>query len=251
MAVGGVLELLDGVERGEVNSGFALVRPPGHHAERSRAMGFCIFNNIAIGARYLQAKYGYKRILIADFDLHHGNGTQHSFYRDPEILYFSIHQYPYYPGTGSMREIGDGEGAGYTVNVPLSYGAGDDDYEYTFRDVLVPLTRMFRPEIVLVSAGFDTYHKDPLGGMSVTESGYASMTRILLDIALEHCGGKMACVLEGGYDLRGLAASVKTVIMEMKGASVSGPRKDLGASKEIVEVVSKVKGVLKPFWGEL
>ena len=145
MAVGGVLELLDGIERSEVSSGFALVRPPGHHAERSRAMGFCLFNNIAVGARYLQKKYGLKRILIVDFDLHHGNGTQHSFYGDSGILYFSTHQYPYYPGTGSAREVGEGEGRGYTVNVPLSYGMGDDEYEYIFRGILTPLADRYQP----------------------------------------------------------------------------------------------------------
>ncbi|HEY3275430.1 MAG TPA: histone deacetylase [Syntrophorhabdaceae bacterium] len=251
MAVGGVLELLDAIERGEVESGFALVRPPGHHAERSKAMGFCLFNNIAVGARYLQKTYGLKRILIVDFDLHHGNGTQHSFYRDPEILYFSTHQYPYYPGTGSIRETGEGEGAGFTVNVPLSYGMGDDDYEYVFRRLLAPLADRFHPEIVLVSAGFDTYYNDPLGGMAVTEYGFAAMTRALLDIAEEHCRGKIAYVLEGGYDVRGLAASVKAVIMELKREPIRGPHRDLSASREVIEVVEKVKGVLKPFWGEL
>jgi acetoin utilization deacetylase AcuC-like enzyme len=251
MAAGGVLNLLEAVERSEVDSGFALVRPPGHHAERSRAMGFCLFNNIAIGARYLQRNYGTKKILIVDFDLHHGNGTQHSFYSDPGVLYFSVHQYPYYPGTGGLRETGEGEGKGYTVNVPLSYGMGDDEYEYIFRDLLVPLADGFKPEIVLVSAGFDTYYNDPLGGMTVTEKGFATMTRILLDIAGRQSKGKIAFALEGGYDVKGLASSVKAVIRELKGVTPEDPHKEISPSIEVITVVDKVKGVLKPFWGEL
>ena len=251
MAVGGVLELLDRIERSEVGSGFALVRPPGHHAERSRAMGFCLFNNIAIGARYLQSKYGLKRILIVDFDLHHGNGTQHSFYAERGILYFSTHQYPYYPGTGSAREVGDGDGTGYTVNVPLSYGMGDDDFEYVFRTLLVPLSDRFGPEIVLVSAGFDTYYSDPLGGMRVTEGGFGSMTRILLEIADKHCKGKVAFVLEGGYDVMGLAASVRQVIKELKRKSAGKPHRVISPSQDAVEIVGKVKAAIKPVWGAL
>ncbi len=251
MAVGGVLELLDSMEKSRVKSGFALVRPPGHHAERSRAMGFCLFNNIAIGARYVQRKYGLKRILIADFDLHHGNGTQHSFYHDREVLYFSAHQYPHYPGTGGIRETGDGDGRGYTVNVPLSYGMGDDDYEYVFRNILVPVADLYEPEIVLVSAGFDAYYNDPLGGMTVTEQGFAVMTRILLDIAEKHCKGKVACALEGGYDVQGLAGSVKAVILELKGITAISPHREISPSEETLQVVEKVKGALKPFWAEL
>jgi acetoin utilization deacetylase AcuC-like enzyme len=249
MAAGGVLELLDAIERTDVGSGFALVRPPGHHAERSAAMGFCLFNNIAIGARYLQEKYGFKRILIVDYDLHHGNGTQHTFYNDDEVLYFSAHQYPYYPGSGGFREVGEGSGRGYTVNVPLSYGMGDDDYEYIFRGVLAPLADQYQPEIVLVSAGFDTYYNDPLGGMTVTEKGFAAMTRVLLEIADEHCKGKVACVLEGGYDVEGLANSVRAVITELKRESTDGPHKEISPSKEVMEVAEKVRGVLEPFWG--
>ena len=251
MAVGGVLELLDRIERSEVSSGFALVRPPGHHAERSRAMGFCLFNNVAVGARYLQKKYGLKRILIVDFDLHHGNGTQHSFYADRRVLYFSTHQYPYYPGTGGVREVGEGEGTGYTVNVPLSYGMGDDDYEYVFRTLLAPVADRFNPEIVLVSAGFDTYYNDPLGGMTVTEGGFASMTRILLDIADKHCKGNVVYVLEGGYDVRGLATSVRDVIGELKGKPTGHPHQVISPSQEVMEVANKVKAALKPTWGSL
>ena len=186
-----MLKIADALFSKEIDNGFALVRPPGHHAERDRAMGFCIFNNIAIGARYLQKKYKLARIMIVDFDLHHGNGTQHSFYKDAEVLYFSTHQYPYYPGTGWFEEVGDGAGKGYTVNLPLSYGMGDDDYLYAFQEILLPIADIYKPQFVLVSAGFDAYYNDPLGGMVVTEEGYAGMTKILLDIASKHSDGKV------------------------------------------------------------
>jgi acetoin utilization deacetylase AcuC-like enzyme len=214
-------------------------------------MGFCIFNNIAIGARYLENKYNFKRILIVDFDLHHGNGTQHSFYKDSSILYFSTHQYPYYPGTGWYEEIGEGAGKGYTVNIPLSYGMGDDDYIYAFEEILIPIADSFKPEMVLVSAGFDAYYNDPLGGMAVTEEGYATMTKILLNIARKHCNGKTLFALEGGYDVKGLASSVKAVIVEMKGTPATAPEKHGKPSGEITKVVNKVKEVLHPYWGKL
>jgi acetoin utilization deacetylase AcuC-like enzyme len=250
MASGGVLQLADMLISSEIKNGFALVRPPGHHAEKNKAMGFCLFNNIAIGARYLEKKHGLNRILIVDFDLHHGNGTQHSFYEDSSILYFSTHQYPYYPGTGWYNETGEGNGKGYTINIPLSYGMGDDDYEYAFREVLVPIADRYKPEAVLVSAGFDSYHNDPLGGMAVTEGGFATMTRILLEVAKKHCNGKVLCALEGGYDLSGLTTSVKAVTMELKGTPIYTPDKDTSPSNEMKETLGKVKQVLQPFWGE-
>ncbi|MBP1745433.1 MAG: histone deacetylase superfamily [Deltaproteobacteria bacterium] len=250
LAAGGVLQLADMLFAGEIQNGFALVRPPGHHAERNKAMGFCLFNNIAIGARYLEKKYGLKRIAIVDFDLHHGNGTQHSFYEDSSILYFSTHQYPYYPGTGWYNETGEGNGKGYTINIPLSYGMGDDDYEYAFREVLIPITEQYKPEAVLVSAGFDSYYNDPLGGMAVTEGGFATMTRILTEIADKYCNGKVLCSLEGGYDLNGLTTSVKAVTMELKGTPMYTPDKQINPSNEIKEIIGKVKQVLKSFWGD-
>lgn len=249
VAVGGVLELADAIQSSQVRTGFALVRPPGHHAERSKAMGFCIFNNIAVVARYLEQKYNLKNILIVDFDLHHGNGTQHSFYKDKSVLYFSTHQYPYYPGTGWYEEIGEGRGAGYTINIPMSYGMGDEDYLYAFKDVLVPVAEAYVPDIVLVSAGFDTYFNDPLGGMEVTEAGFAAMSRILLDIAEKHCGGKALFVLEGGYDLKGLASSVRAVIMELKNQSAYPYEKKGEASTAIVQMTTTIKRLLLPYWG--
>jgi acetoin utilization deacetylase AcuC-like enzyme len=251
VASGGVLELADMLFASKIESGFALVRPPGHHAEHNRAMGFCIFNNIAIGARYLEEKYGLSRVLIVDFDLHHGNGTQHSFYKDPTVLYFSAHQYPYYPGTGAIEEIGEGPGKGFTVNVPFSYGLGDDDYIFAFQEILVPLCEGFKPEIVLVSAGFDAYYNDPLGGMVVTEHGYAAMTGLLTGIADRFAAGKSLFALEGGYDIKGLTSAVKAVILELKGEGMPATLKDPSPSGEAVRVVKRVKEVLEPYWGKL
>jgi acetoin utilization deacetylase AcuC-like enzyme len=251
MAVGGLLSLADALMKGEIDNGIALVRPPGHHAEQDRAMGFCLFNNIAIAARYLVGQYGLDRILLVDFDLHHGNGTQHSLYDDPKILYFSTHQYPYYPGSGWYTEVGQGEGKGYTVNVPLTYGMDDVDYDHIFKQLLVPISDAFHPQIVLVSAGFDIHRDDPLGGMAVTEAGFANMTRILLDIASRHCGGKMLVALEGGYDLNGLTRSVQAMIMEMKGAPISASIQGGEPSKGVVQTVASVKEALKPYWKTL
>ncbi len=250
MAVGGLLQLADAALSGEIDNGFALVRPPGHHAEAGRAMGFCIFNNVAVAARYLQKKYGLTRVLIVDFDLHHGNGTQHSFYEDPSVLYISTHQYPYYPGTGWYEETGQGKGKGYTINVPLAYGMNDADYLYVFREIVVPVSRLFRPQIVLVSAGFDIHRNDPLGGMAVTERGFAKMTRMLMDVAAHECGGKVFLVLEGGYDICALTDSVRTVIMELRETPVYLADDEDGESDAAAQIVSKVKKAVKPYWGE-
>lgn len=250
MAAGSVLQLIDRCMSGEIDNGFALVRPPGHHAESNRAMGFCIFNNIAIGARYLEKRYGIRKVLIVDFDLHHGNGTQHSFYSDSSVLYMSTHQYPYYPGTGSHEEVGQGQGAGYTVNIPLSYGSGDADYIYAFREAFVPIAHLFKPELVLVSAGFDIHHRDPLGGMSVTERGFSRMTKMLMDIAADECDGKVLFVLEGGYDLTALSNGVKTVIMELKKTPLYMPEEEENPSKGAVQIISQLKEVMKPYWGK-
>jgi len=250
LAAGGCLSLADSILSGAAQTGFALVRPPGHHAERSQAMGFCIFNNIAIAARYLQATHGVGKVLIVDFDLHHGNGTQHSFYSDPSVLYFSTHQYPYYPGTGWYEETGQDDGEGYTVNVPLSYGMTDEDYLFVFREVLLPVADLFRPDMVLVSAGFDTYRNDPLGGMSVTEGGYSAMTEMLLGIARKWCRSMALFALEGGYDAAGLARSVKGVITTMKGDPAFEYVRKGEPCREVVEVVANAKRALGPFWGK-
>ncbi len=251
LAAGGCLSLADSILSGAVQSGFALIRPPGHHAETSRAKGFCIFNNIAVAARYLQTVHGIGRVLIADFDLHHGNGTQHTFYSDPSVLYFSTHQFPYYPGTGWYQETGQGKGAGYTINVPMPYGMNDDDYLFVFREVLLPIADLFEPDMVLVSAGFDAYCNDPLGGMSVTEGGYSAMTEMLLGIARRWCRSMALFALEGGYDAAGLARSVKAVITTMKGDPAFEHAGKGQPSAAVLEVVTNVKRILGPFWGKL
>jgi acetoin utilization deacetylase AcuC-like enzyme len=251
MAVGGLLQLSDALFAGEIDNGFALVRPPGHHAERGKGMGFCIFNSVAVAARYLIRKHGLKRVFIVDWDLHHGNGTQHSFYGDSDILYFSTHQYPYYPGTGSHEEIGSGEGKGYTINVPMSYGMGDGDYTYAFEEILVPVVRQWKPEAILVSAGFDIHHSDPLGGMAVTESGFTKMTRMLMDAAEEVCKGRILFALEGGYDLSGLTNSVKAVILQLRKTPLYMQEDKASPSSAVTETVKLVKQVLQPYWGEL
>ncbi len=249
LAVGGCLSLADSIVSGDIANGFALIRPPGHHAERSESMGFCIFNNIAVTARYLQDRHGFERILIIDFDLHHGNGTQKSFYSDPSVLYFSTHQFPYYPGTGWYEEIGADAGRGYTVNVPMGYGMNDDDYIFAFREILQPIAGLYKPDIVLVSAGFDTYCNDPLGGMSVTESGFSGITRIILDIAQHYCALGTLFVLEGGYDPPGLARCVKAVITTMKGCPEFDYEKKCDPCQGIIDLAKDVKGVLSPCWG--
>ena len=245
LAVGGYLVLLESIMEGAVANGFAFVRPPGHHAEPDRAMGFCLFNNVAIGARYLQRRFGLRRILIVDWDVHHGNGTQDSFYDDPEVLYVSTHQYPFYPGTGAAAEVGGGAAAGRTLNVPLPAGCGDDEYVAAFSRVIVPVAEQFRPEFVLVSAGFDAHRRDPLASMTVTEEGYRAMTRMLLGVAATHAQGRIAAVLEGGYDLRALQASVATVLDELGGAAeqaeVATPRPRSG-------VLDATVAAQRPFW---
>jgi len=208
-AAGGVLAAVEAVMKGEVNSAFALVRPPGHHATRNRAMGFCIFNNIAIAAKFALANFNLSRVLIADFDVHHGNGTQEAFYADPKVLYFSTHQYPFYPGTGWIDETGIEEGEGTTVNFPMIAGWGDEEYLRAFNEVLVPVARRFQPQLILVSAGFDPHWADTLAMMQVSITGFAQMVVVLKKLADELCQGRLVFTLEGGYNLHVAASSVK------------------------------------------
>lgn len=216
LAVGGLLRLLDAIAAADIANGFALVRPPGHHALRNRAMGFCLFNTIAIGARHLKRAHGAKRILIMDWDVHHGNGTQEAFYDDPSVLFISTHQFPFYPGTGAMDEIGVNDGEGCTINVPLPAGCGDAEYLRVFEEIVAPAANKFEPEWILVSAGFDPHRRDPLGGMNVTEEGFGAMAEILLRLAERHADGKIAFLLEGGYDLAALQKSVAAVLNAMQ-----------------------------------
>ncbi|UCG57169.1 MAG: SUMF1/EgtB/PvdO family nonheme iron enzyme [Phycisphaerales bacterium] len=217
LAAGGVLGAVDAVMEGKITNAFCAVRPPGHHAMEDRAMGFCIFNNVAIGARYIRKKWNLSKILIVDWDVHHGNGTQAEFYDDPNVLYFSVHQYPFYPGSGSEQEKGDGEGLNKNINMPLPAGSGDGDYLRVFREKLEPAALAFSPDFVLVSAGFDAHKDDLLGGMRVTEHGFAELTRIVKAIAEKCCEGRLVSVLEGGYGLEGLAASVEAHIRVLMG----------------------------------
>jgi acetoin utilization deacetylase AcuC-like enzyme len=212
LAAGGALAAVDAIMAQQVDHVFCAVRPPGHHAEAGRAMGFCFFNNVAIAARYIQKKYRLNRVLIVDWDVHHGNGTQHSFEDDPSILFFSTHQYPHYPGTGRGTERGKGTGEGFTINVPVEAGEGDDDYRAVFQNVLVPAADDFKPEFVIISAGFDAHKDDPLASMGLTESGYAELTEIVAGIAKRHAKGRILSSLEGGYNLTALAASVQAHI---------------------------------------
>jgi len=207
LAAGAAIEAVSDVVDGQARNAFVLVRPPGHHAEPDRAMGFCLFNNVAIAAAHARAVLGCRRVLIVDWDVHHGNGTQTAFYDRDDVLFFSTHRLPFYPDTGALTEAGRGRGEGFTVNVPMPAGLGDGDYAAVFRELLVPIADAFRPELVLVSAGFDPHHHDPLGGMGVTPAGFAGLCQIVQDVAIRHAAGRLVLVLEGGYDLRGLAVS--------------------------------------------
>ncbi len=207
LAAGSVTALCREVARGRLARGFAAVRPPGHHAERDLAMGFCLFNNVAVAAAELRATEGLERVLILDWDVHHGNGTQHIFERDPHVFYFSLHQFPLYPGTGAADETGIGEGRGATLNCPLPPGAGDEAFLDALTGPLGDAVERFQPGFILVSAGFDAHVRDPLAQLVVTTEAYGEATRVLLGYARAHAGGRMVSLLEGGYDLEGLAAS--------------------------------------------
>jgi acetoin utilization deacetylase AcuC-like enzyme len=208
-AVGGVLTAVDQVLQGQVHTAFCAVRPPGHHAEPNRAMGFCLFNNVAIAARYAQHTYNLEKILIIDWDVHHGNGTQDIFYEDPTVFYFSIHQYPWYPGTGGSEERGAGKGKGFTLNIPVPAGTGDQEYISVFNSILRKQALAYAPDLILISAGFDAHRDDPLSHTRVTTEGFRSLSEIVSQIAQEKCDSRIVSVLEGGYNLQALAESVE------------------------------------------
>lgn len=222
LAAGAAVQAVDAVLDRRASNAFALVRPPGHHAEPGRIMGFCLLGNVAIAAEHALARPEVERVLVVDWDVHHGNGTQAAFYGRRDVLFVSAHQYPFYPGTGALHEVGRDEGEGYTLNLPMPAGCTDGDYRRLLADVVVPAADRFRPDLVLVSAGFDAHREDPLGGMRLTEEGFADLCAVMKGIADAHAGGRLVLVLEGGYDLEGLAQSTHACIAVMAGASASG-----------------------------
>jgi acetoin utilization deacetylase AcuC-like enzyme len=255
LAVGGLFNAIDNVMTGQVDNAFAFVRPPGHHAGENEAAGFCLFNNVALGAMHAIAKYHLNRILIVDWDLHHGNGTADIFYNDNRVLYFSTHQSPAYPGTGAIKEIGRGPGKGYTINVPLRPGMDNAQYVKIYRRLLAPVALAFKPELILVSAGFDIYYQDPLGEMKVTPRGFAYLTRILMDIADACCQGRLVLALEGGYHIEGITESVKMVLKELRDET-HVPEEELFRIENEVEerfsptnlVINSVIEEIEPLW---
>lgn len=217
LAAGAALELGRKVMAREVDNGFALVRPPGHHAEQDAAMGFCLFNNVAILARYLQQEHGVNKVMILDWDVHHGNGTQHTFEEDPSVLYVSTHQYPYYPGTGAVSETGIGRGQGATLNCPMTAGSMDSDYERAWSERILPKINEFKPEVVIISAGFDAHEDDPLAQISLSTGFFGWMSERMMEMADQHAGGRLISMLEGGYNLEMLPRCIGehlTVLMK-------------------------------------
>ena len=248
IAAGAAVDAVERVMASAHHSAVALVRPPGHHAERDRAMGFCLYNNVAVAAAHARAS-GARKVAIVDYDVHHGNGTQHTFESDPTVLYVSTHQYPYYPGTGAASEIGRNAGSGFTVNVPLEAGAGADDFKVAFSAVILPTLRQFEPDLLLVSAGYDAHEDDPLGGMRLTADAFGAMTRELRAVAEECCRGRIVCVSEGGYDLRALAASLDATIQALHEplAPASWPTSPFSSDRG-ERAVRQTRAALMPFW---
>jgi acetoin utilization deacetylase AcuC-like enzyme len=246
-AAGGVIAGMEAVMEGEVDSVFALVRPPGHHATYIRAKGFCLFNNVAIATKLAIANYGLERVLIIDFDVHHGNGTQDAFYDNSQVLYISAHEYPFYPGTGSLEETGRGEAEGTNINIPLPTDSGDAEYLEVFKQIVVPAARRFEPQLILVSAGYDAHWSDRLAFMEVSVTGFAQIVDIIKELGDELCHGRLVFSLEGGYDLMALATSVKATFDVLLGNNSiddpMGPSPRLFGNSGIISLIEEVKGV--------
>ncbi|MBN1311858.1 MAG: histone deacetylase [Anaerolineae bacterium] len=246
LAAGGLITAVDAVLASKADNGLALVRPPGHHAIATRAMGFCVFNNVAVAARHAQrSNPAIEKVMIVDYDVHHGNGTQDAFYDDPSVLYVSTHQYPHYPGTGSMKEIGEGEGKGATINMPLRAGVGSDGFRLLYEKVLWPAARRFQPDLILISAGFDAHWSDPLAMLQLDLRGYADLARDLIRMADELCKGRIIFVMEGGYDLEVLSHGLLNVAYALQGMDeLSDPVGDLDMPQqgtgELVEQLVKL-----------
>ncbi|AKF83354.1 histone deacetylase [Myxococcus fulvus 124B02] len=248
LAAGAAVQAVEAVMAGQARNAFALVRPPGHHAEPDRAMGFCLFNNAAIAAE-AGRRLGAERVLVLDWDVHHGNGTQAAFWGRRDVMYQSVHQFPYYPGTGASPEVGQGAGEGYTVNVGLPGGNSDADYGMLFEELLLPVAEAFRPQLVVVSAGFDPHQHDPIGGMDVTERGFAAMCSSLRSLAEQVCDGKLVLLLEGGYSLEGLSQSVHACVEVLAGRSDSFPTGNTHTDAR--DALRESRQALKPYWSAL
>jgi len=253
LAAGGLCRAIELVHAGELDNAFALVRPPGHHAERSEARGFCLYNNVAVGARFAQNHLGLRRILVVDWDLHFGNGTQHCFEDDPSVLFFSVHQAFTFPGGGGFNQVGKGRGRGFSVNIPLPRGCGDAEYIALFETLLKPIALEFDPDFILISAGFDAHHEDRSGGMMLTPQGFAGMTRSVMNAAEHCCAGKLVLVLEGGYHLEGLRASARAVLRELSGLDTTDIATIMSAAdpKKLNYTIWKVRRVHGGKWKSL
>lgn len=257
LAAGAVKTGIELLYQDKIDNGFALVRPPGHHAERDNCMGFCLFNNIAVAAKYGLKELGINKILILDWDVHHGNGTQEAFYGTDQVLYISLHQFPFYPGTGSLEETGEGEGEGYTINIPLPGGQGDLEYANIFNTVIKPICSQYNPDLILVSAGFDGHCQDAISSMRLTHQGYSYMTRVLMEAAEQCCNGKILFTLEGGYDQTGVKEGVFAVLNELCGEVIENVYSH-GLSEQNLDVLKKengphpaiegVKAVVQRYW---
>lgn len=248
-AAGGVIAGVDAIQAGKMLRAFALVRPPGHHALPDRAMGFCLFNNVAVAARYAVQHCGYKRVLIVDWDYHHGNGTEVVFYEDPEVLYFSTHSALGYPGTGWPQRVGEGRGKGFNINVALPNTTGDADMRFVFQEILVPVAEEYRPDLILVSAGQDGYRGDPIAGMRLTAAGYGVMAQIVREIADRYAGGRLMGVLEGGYDLEGLGASICAILEAwITGKTAPAHLPEAEVRPEVAAAVAEVKENQRGYW---
>jgi acetoin utilization deacetylase AcuC-like enzyme len=246
LAAGAAVDAVERVLGGALDRAFCGVRPPGHHAEADRAMGFCLFNNVAVAAAHALGK-GLRRVMIIDFDVHHGNGTQAIFEEDPRVLYVSSHAYPFYPGTGALDEVGTGAGRGFTVNLPLPPGTGDEEYARLYREIVGPIARAFDPELVLVSAGFDPHRDDPLAGMRVSERGFGALAASCLRAAAGAASSRAVFVLEGGYDLDAIAASSAAVVSELLAEAAPAPA-PAGGGERLEPLLRLYRRELAPYW---
>src|SRR5687767_5642148 len=248
LAAGAAIGGVDAIVQSRATRVMALVRPPGHHAERDRAMGFCFYNNVAAAAAHALT-LGMERVAIMDYDVHHGNGTQWIFYEDPRVLYVSTHQYPFYPGTGAADDVGRGKGAGFTFNVPLEAGSTDGDYAEVFSSLVLPVIDQFRPELLLISAGYDAHENDPLARMRVSTAGYAGLTKSLCDVADRHCHGRVVAVTEGGYDLTALKGCLESTLAVLDGATLRPPAESPRAATQRSRMaIAQVRSAQAKFW---